>query len=100
MKIITDKDRGRLTIAIEGQLGTASAKELEDVLKANIGDATELVFDFEKLEYLASSGLRLLLASAKTMKKQGSMKIIHVTKPVMNVLTFTGMVDIIDVEEI
>ena len=94
------KEGTKLTISAEGKLGTTSAPELEKALKNNIGGITELVFDFAKLEYLASAGLRVLLSSAKVMKKQGSMKIINVTKPVMDVFTFTGMADALDIETV
>ena len=47
-----------------------------------------------------SAGLRVLLSAAKVMKKQGSMKIINVTEPVMEVFTFTGMADALDIESL
>lgn len=94
------KDGTKLTVSAEGKLGTTSAPELEKALKDNIGGVTELVFDFAKLEYMASAGLRVLLSSAKVMKKQGSMKIINVTQPVMDVFTFTGMADVLDIETV
>ena len=83
------------------KLGTTSAPELEKtVKKTNISGVTELIFDFEKLDYMASAGLRVLLSAAKVMKKQGSMKIINVTEPVMEVFTFTGMADALDIESL
>jgi anti-sigma B factor antagonist len=93
------KDGTKLTITAEGKLGTTSAPELEKAVKNNIGGVTELVFDFADLEYMASAGLRVLLSSAKVMKKQGSMKIINVTPAVMDVFTFTGMADVLDIEK-
>ena len=98
MTVTTQKDGTKLTISAEGKLGTTSAPELEKALKDNINDVTELVFDFGGVDYLASAGLRVLLSAAKVMKKQGSMKIINVTPPVMDVFTFTGMADVLDIE--
>ena len=100
MTVTTDLDGTRLTVAVEGKLGTTSAPELEKAVKNNIEGVTELIFDLEKLEYMASAGLRVLLSAAKVMKKQGSMKIIRVTEPVMEVFTFTGMADALDIETI
>ncbi|MCR5211696.1 MAG: STAS domain-containing protein [Lachnospiraceae bacterium] len=100
MTVTTDLDGTKLTVAVEGKLGTTSATELEKAVKANIDGITELVFDFEKLEYITSAGLRVLLSTAKVMKKQGSMKIIHVIEPVMDVFTFTGMADVMDIEKL
>ena len=98
MAVTTRLEGSKLTVEAEGKLGTTSAPELEKAVKDNINGVTELVFDFEKLEYMASAGLRVLLAAAKIMKKQGSMKIINVSEPVMEVFTFTGMADVMDIE--
>ena len=100
MTVTTKQEGTRLTVAVEGKLGTTSAPELEKAVKNHISGVEELVFDFEKLEYMASAGLRVLLAAAKVMKKQGTMKIIHVTEPVMDVFTFTGMADVMDIEKL
>lgn len=100
MTVTTNLDGTRLTVTAEGKLGTTSAPELEKAVKNNIDGITELIFDFEKLEYMASAGLRVLMSAAKVMKKQGSMKIIRVTPPVMDVFTFTGMADVMDIETI
>ena len=100
MTVTTNKEGGTLTVALEGKLGTTSAPELEKTLKSTIDGVTELIFDFEKLEYMASAGIRVLLSAAKVMKKQGSMKIIHVTENVMEVFTVTGMADVMDIEKL
>ena len=100
MTVNAIKEGTKLTIIAEGKLGTTSAPELEKALKNNISGVTELIFDFDKLEYMASAGLRVLMSSAKVMKKQGSMKIINVMGPVMEVFTFTGMADVLDIETV
>lgn len=100
MNVSTNLEGTVLTVAVEGKLGTTSAPELEKAVKNNINGVTQLIFDFEKLDYMASAGLRVLLASAKVMRKQGTMKIINVTEPVMDVFTFTGMADFMDIEKL
>ena len=98
MTVTTNLEGTKLTVTAEGRLGTTSAPELEKAVKDNIGGVTELVFDLGKLEYMASAGLRVILSAAKVMKKQGSLKIINVTAPVMEVFTFTGLADTLDIE--
>ena len=100
MTVTTELDGTRLTVKAEGKIGTTSTPELEKAVKNNMKGVTELVFDFEKVGYLASAGLRVLLSAAKVMERQGSMKIIKVTEPVMDVFTFTGMADIMDIEKL
>ena len=87
-----------MEIAIEGRLDTMTSPQLEEELKTSLEGITDLTFDFEMLEYISSAGLRVLLSAQKTMNKQGSMKIVHVSEPVMDVFDVTGFVDILTIE--
>ena len=53
-----------LTIALEGRLDTTTSPDLEEALAASLDGVTALVFDFAKLDYLSSAGLRVLRAEA------------------------------------
>jgi anti-sigma B factor antagonist len=88
-----------LCIALEGRLDTTTAPELENELKNSLPGVTELIMDFEKLDYISSAGLRVLLYAQKTMTKQGSMKIIHANEMVMEVFEVTGFSDILTIEK-
>ena len=98
MKINKTQNAGTMNIAVEGRLDTTTAPELEAELKASLDGVTELVFDMEKLDYISSAGLRVLLSSHKVMMKQGGMKLIHVNDTVMEILEVTGFSDILTVE--
>lgn len=86
------------TVCLEGRLDTTTAPELESDLKGFIDSITNLVFDFEKLEYISSAGLRVLLTAQKIMSKQGSMKLIHVKDDVNEIFEVTGFSDILTIE--
>ncbi len=86
---------GAVTIALEGRLDTTTSPELEVVLKEVLPDATEMVFDLAALEYISSSGLRVLLMAQKQMNKQGPMVIKGVNEIVMEVFEVTGFSDIL-----
>lgn len=88
----------KLTILLEGRLDTTTSPALETELKGALDGITELVFDFEKLEYISSAGLRILLATQKVMNKQGSMVIKHVNEVIDEVFEVTGFADILTVE--
>lgn len=96
MKIDFTKNGGVLNVALDGRLDTTTAPELEKFLGENC-DATEsLTIDCEKLMYVSSAGLRVLLATQKKMK--GSMKLTNVCELVMEVFEMTGFVDILVIE--
>ena len=58
----------------------------------------ELTFDFEKLEYISSSGLRLLLFAQKVMNEQGTMKVIRANETILKIFEVTGFADVLTVE--
>ena len=98
MKIIKQQDNGILTITLEGRMDITTAPDLEKEIKDSLDGVTELVFDLEKLDYISSAGLRVLLAAHKTMMKQGSMKVVHANEMVMEVFEVTGFSDILTIE--
>ena len=98
MNIIKNKDGSKLALALEGRLDTTTAPQLEAELKASMDGVTELDLDFEKLEYLSSAGLRVLLAAQKVMNKQGKMTIHHVNETIHEVFEVTGFIDILTIE--
>lgn len=98
MKIIKQQDNGILTITLEGRMDITTAPDLEKEIKDSLDGVTELVFDLEKLTYISSAGLRVLLIAQKKMNKQGSMKVIHVNEAVMEVFVAMGFADILTIE--
>lgn len=88
----------KLTIVLEGRLDTTTAPQLEEELKSSLDGVSELVFDLEKLEYISSAGLRVLLSAQKTMNNQGSMVVTNVDEAVMEVFEVTGFSDILTIQ--
>ena len=98
MTINTNTNGSTVTVALVGRLDTTTAPELEGTLKSVFDGCSKLVFDFSNLEYVSSAGLRVLLASQKTMNKQGDMVIRNVDPSIMEVFEITGFVDILTIE--
>ena len=97
MNIVRNRKNGTLTLALEGRMDITTAPDLEQVVKGNLDDVTELVMDLAKLTYISSAGLRVLLLAQKKMDKQGSMKVIHVNEAVMEVFVAMGFADILTI---
>ena len=88
----------KLTFSLEGNLDIDTAPQLEEQLSSALEGVTILELDFEKLEYISSAGLRLLLATQKRMNEQGSMVIKNVSKGIMEILEITGFNGILTFE--
>ena len=87
-----------LRIDLEGRLDTTSSPQLETELKGSLDGVSDLTLDLEKLEYISSAGLRVLLATQKVMNRQGQMKLVHVNDVVMEIFEVTGFTDILTIE--
>ena len=98
MNIVKNLEGTKLTIALEGRLDTTTAPELEAEVKSSLDNVNELVFDFEKLEYISSAGLRVILGAEKIMKGKGSMVVRNVNDTIMEVFEITGFSDILNIE--
>lgn len=90
MVINQNKEGNVLNIALEGRLDTMTSPQLEAVLNEQLNGVTEVRFDFAKLEYISSAGLRVLLSTQKTMDKQGKMELSNVCEEIMEVFNITG----------
>ena len=98
MTINKTANGNELTIALEGRLDTTTAPQLDDELKSALDGVAKLEFNFEKLEYISSAGLRVLLSAQKVMNKQGSMVIKNVNEEIQEIFEVTGFVDILTIE--
>ena len=97
MQINKTVNGAELLLAVEGRLDTATAPQLEAELKTLDG-VESLILDFAALEYLSSAGLRVLLATQKTMNKQGKMIVRNVNETIAEVFEITGFANILTVE--
>ena len=98
MKINKMTEGEKLTIGIEGRLDTSTSPELSKELDSSLEGVTQLVFDLEQLEYISSSGLRVLLSAQKAMNGKGTMVVKNVSEMVMEVFEITGFTDILSIE--
>ena len=101
MEIQEQKKDNVNIISVSGKLDSYSSIDLEKKLDNLIGSAQVfLVADFDKLEYISSSGLRVLLGALKKVKKQnGDLKLAGLKpfiKEVFDISGFTQLFTITD----
>lgn len=98
MTINKVQNGSEMLISLEGRLDTTTSPALEAELNEILPKIDSLVFDFSKLDYISSAGLRVLLSSQKVMSRKGGMKITHVNEIVQEVFDVTGFSDILTIE--
>ncbi len=98
MQIEREEQGDKITLKLIGRLNTVTAPSLQKTLEQEKEDVTEINMDLERLEYISSSGLRVLLAITKKMKaKGGTMTLYNVNEEVMEVLEITGLNVVLDI---
>ena len=91
MEILKTNENNVMTIKLEGWLDTQSAPELAKEIESLEG-VSSLVLDFDKLEYISSSGLRVVVSAYKKMTSfNGDFSVINVSSEVMDVFKLTGI---------
>ena len=99
MEITIFKENETSVVAIEGRVDTVTAPELESAVKHLINMGASVVFECEKLEYISSAGLRVVLTTHRNITaKGGNMNICNVTKQVRSVFDMTGFSRILTIE--
>ena len=95
MKTTIEELNGKLIATLEGEMDTAAAIEAEKVLQPLYkSDGREVVIECEGLEYIASSGLRILLGILKGARAGGSRVVMrHVNDDIKNVFSLTGFIN-------
>ena len=85
---------------LSGELDTVAAPQAQQDLQPLLDSkGKDIVIDCTELEYIASSGLRLLLSILKQAKSVGSRVILkNVNEVVRDVLNLTGFVSIFEFE--
>ena len=91
---------GKYLATLEGEMDTAAALEAEEVLKPIYNsEGKDVIIDCTNLEYIASSGLRILLSILKGAKANGSKVAMRgMNDDIKNVFKLTGFISIFDFE--
>ncbi len=93
------ENRREVTIlAPRHRVDTNNAPEVEKIIWENIGDGDgKMIIDFSQVNYISSAGLRVLLKTAKQMKKGGGkLGLCNLNDQIKEVLELSGFMGIID----
>lgn len=98
MTFTKDEIDGKITLKLSGMLDTANSVEFETIMTEASDATSELTVDFSGIEYISSSGLRVLLKIQKKMAAKGTMIICNVNNAVKEVFDLTGFSEILTVK--
>lgn len=92
-------DGTTLRFAPTGSITAQNAQQLKDEINESIEGITDIVFDCTNLDYISSAGLRVFLATQKSLEGKGSVRVEHPCKAVSEVFRVTRLSTFVDVIE-
>lgn len=100
MKTTIEELNDNIIVTLVGSLDTAAAIEAEKTLKPiTEGEGKDILFECQELEYIASSGLRILLDVLKKTKAKGHKVVLsNVNDDIQNVFKITGFINLFEFE--
>ncbi len=92
------KNDNELTIRLVGHIDSNNAPAVEEQLLAlcDQNPQCSIILDCEKLQYISSAGLRVIL---KTKKKNNSTKVVNVSSEVYEIFEMTGFTQMIEIRK-
>lgn len=99
MAIETDQISGISLLRPVGRLDSSNSADLERLLNETLaGGATKLMFDFSKLDYISSAGLRVILLAGKKLRgSAGKVVLVGMGEMVREVFAMSGFLALFQV---
>ena len=99
MNIVKKYDKKELTMSIEGRIDTIASQNLDKEINEEFGNFDSLILDFTNLEYISSSGLRVLITAQKKLKEDSIPMIIkNVNDTINEIFKMSGFNKILKIE--
>lgn len=99
MELTILQENGATIVNIAGRLDTVTSPELDKAVKPLIALGATIIFDCEKMEYVSSSGLRVVLSTHKQLAAVGGRFIVrNLNNEVRSVFDLTGFSRLLNIE--
>ena len=99
MRIETNIVGNTASLVLEGKLTVQTSPDLSAAVDQLPADVCDIDVDLAKVDYIASAGLRVLVATDKlAVKRGGRMRLMNPCEEVMEVLVMTGLSEVFAIE--
>ena len=95
------KEGGKTIVKTGERIDTLNATQFEREVEAVLEEGIDLEFDCTNLQYISSSGLRVIQEMMRivTRKLHGQIKVTHVSPSIFKIFPMTGFTRIITIEK-
>lgn len=98
--IAVEQEGDIYVITLDGRLDASTTPVVEKKLLKLLESATKIAVDCEKITYLSSAGMRLLLSTTKKMQaKQGNISFFSMSDAVLDIIRMAGFDKILNISK-
>jgi anti-anti-sigma factor len=97
--IATDERDGRLVVTLRGELDLATSPDVEAIVLSRVREGGHVVLDLSELEFMDSSGVRVVVAAhGAAAEAGGRLTIVRGVPggPVQRVIEISGLEDVLE----
>lgn len=95
---LVEQTADETVVRLTGELDVSSAPALRECLDA-IDANGRVVLDLEKLEFMDSTGIGIIIGTAKRLAPSGGVRLRNPSKPLRRLLDITGAASVVPVEQ-
>ena len=101
LEVVENNDDGIITFVLKGRLDSNTSNDFEGRLIGTIREGeSKVILDFEKLDYISSAGLRVLLKAAREMKGgEGKLVLCSMKDYIREVFDLSGFTSFLPIYE-
>ncbi len=96
MRFTTLNEGGIRIISLEGRMDLANSMKAESMLNEILGEGvSRIILDLEKLEFMSSSGLRIIISVEKRLRERGGkLVLLNMSETVEKLFNLTRLYDL------
>lgn len=98
MDLTKQYNEKELTITVKGKIDTINAPDFENEIMDEIGKFDSLILNLNDLEYISSSGLRVLIAVEKKLSPENIPVTIKVNEIIKEIIVISGLDKVLNIE--
>lgn len=98
MDLTKQYNEKELTITVKGKIDTINAPDFENEIMDEIGKFDSLIINLNDLEYISSSGLRVLIAVEKKLSPENIPVTIKVNEIIKEIIVISGLDKVLNIE--
>ena len=96
---IETSENGAATVTPYGRISSDTSEDFWEEMRTVLKDTDRIVLDLKEVDYISSSGLRVLLRTKQTLGKKGIFRVINVGKRIKEIFDLTGFSNLLDIQE-